>query len=58
VQVFNKEVTPPKKHWEFYNIRAMVDPEEPMYFVHDQSNEHFTEWSWEDLGYFIKLEQT
>jgi hypothetical protein len=42
-------------NYEFYIVRVMCDSETPVEFVHDLTDEAFTEWEWEDIDWYIEM---
>lgn len=41
--------------YEYYVIRASCDSESPISFVHDESNQEFDEWDWDDVDWYISI---
>lgn len=41
--------------YEFYVIRASCDTETPVSFVHDVTDETFDEWDWDDVDWYISI---
>ena len=41
--------------YEYYVVRVSCDSESPVSFVHDESNQAFDEWYWEDVDWYISI---
>ena len=50
---YEEETVTEKSAYEYYIVRVMCDSESPVYFVHDETNDPFDEWDWEDVDWFI-----
>lgn len=44
-----------REGYEYYIIRASCDSETPVSFVHDESDQAFDEWDWEDVDWYIPI---
>ena len=53
VAIFVHNIVTEKSAYEYYIVRVMCDSESPVYFVHDETNDPFDEWDWEDVDWFI-----
>jgi hypothetical protein len=41
--------------YEYYIVRVSCDVESPVEFIHDETNEAFYAWAWDDIDWFIKI---
>jgi hypothetical protein len=44
-----------REKYEYYVIRASCDSETPVSFVHDDSEESFDVWDWDDVDWYISI---
>jgi len=44
-----------REGYEYHIIRASCDSETPVSFVHDNTDEPFDEWDWDDVDWYISI---
>ncbi len=44
-----------KSAYEYYVIEALCDVESPVRFFHNESDQEFDEWDWEDVDWYISI---
>ena len=41
--------------YEYYVIKTLCDVESPVIFFHNESDQEFDEWDWEDVDWYISI---